>query len=82
MDPIQKALAELRAIPTRQAEPAEEPATNCCDGSRRSYNRHKRYGEEACAESKAAAAAYMAAYVERTGGYAAVQARRRRRAAA
>ncbi|MFD5798644.1 hypothetical protein ACFWIO_34960 [Streptomyces diastatochromogenes] len=70
MDPIQRALAELRAITPRPATPAEpEPATpSCCTGDRRGYQWHQRTGNlPACPESKAAAKAYMNDYCARTG---------------
>lgn len=75
MDPIQKALADLRATPTTPTPTTV--ATSCCDGSRRGYKRHTRRGEEACPESKAAAAAYMRDYYDRTGRWAGRQARHR-----
>ncbi|MEV6737918.1 hypothetical protein AB0N14_13685 [Streptomyces sp. NPDC051104] len=87
MDPIQRALAELRAIPTTKptSQPEPEPTTpSCCSGDRRGYQWHQRTGNlPACKESKAANTAYMRPYMRdydnrtgRTGG------KRRRGAAA
>jgi hypothetical protein len=78
MDPVQRALAELRAIPSKPtAEDAPESATpSCCSGDRRGYQWHQRTGNlPACPESKAANASYMRPYMRdyddrtgRTGG--------------
>jgi hypothetical protein len=73
MDPIQRALAELRAVPMKdQASADPEPATpSCCTGDRRGYQWHQRNGVPACPESKAANATYMRPYMrdydDRTG---------------
>lgn len=68
MDPIQRALAELRAIPTKPTTPPEPATPSCCTGDRRGYQWHQRtHTLPACEESKAAAAAYMNDYCARTG---------------
>ena len=69
MDPIERALAELRAIPTKELAPAAQDTTpSCCTGDRRGYQWHQRTKTlPACEESKAAAAAYMHEYCARTG---------------
>lgn len=80
MDPIQRALAELRAITTtEQPAPAEtEPVTpSCCTGDRRGYQWHQRTGNlPACEASKADATAYMREYYDRTGRYEGLKRRR------
>ena len=74
---IERALAELRAVPTKPAaQPAPKPATpSCCTGDRRGYQWHQRNGIPACKESKAANTDYMRPYMRdydartgRTGG--------------
>lgn len=68
MDPIQRALAELRAIPITAAAGPEPATPSCCTGDRRGYQWHQRTKNlPACEESKAAAAAYMNDYCARTG---------------
>ncbi|MFJ4926880.1 hypothetical protein [Streptomyces sp. NPDC088736] len=69
MDPIQRALADLRAITTKnEPDPAPEPTgPSCCNGKRTGYQWHQRTQTlPACEESRAAAAAYMAEYYSRT----------------
>lgn len=66
MDPIQRALAELRAIPTKAQASAEQEHTtpNCCTGDRRGYQWHQRTGNlPACQQSKDANTAYMRPYM-------------------
>ena len=68
MDPIERALAELRAVPmksTARPEPEPELATpSCCSGDRRGYQWHQRTGNlPACPESRAANSAYMRPYM-------------------
>ncbi|KFG02759.1 hypothetical protein IQ62_00105 [Streptomyces scabiei] len=77
MDPIQKALAELRAIPMSRPKTVEEPpGPACCTGDRRGYQWHQRTKNlPACAESQAAAAAYMRDYAARRGGWQGLQRR-------
>lgn len=82
MDPIQRALAELRAIPVKaQAVQAESDKPSCCSGDRRGYQWHQRTGNlPACAASRADAKAYMREYYDRAGRYAGLK--RRQEAAA
>lgn len=68
---IEQALAELRAIPTRQAPcstPEPRSPEGCCAGDRRGYQWHQRTGTlPACATSLDANRAYMNAYQRGTG---------------
>lgn len=72
MDPIQRALAELRAITTSgQVVPeSEQTPPACCNGERTGYQWHIRNKIPACETSKQAAAAYMRERYDRTGRYA------------
>jgi hypothetical protein len=74
MDPIERALAELRTIPMKDQAEQEQPAdqSSCCTGDRRGYQWHQRTGNlPACQESKTANASYMRPYMrdydDRTG---------------
>ncbi|MFE5628447.1 hypothetical protein [Streptomyces sp. NPDC056543] len=71
LDPIQRALAELRAIPTstgQQPNPDAPVLPPCCTGDRRGYQLHQRTGNlPACEASTQAAAAYMRDYYDRSG---------------
>lgn len=70
MDPIQRALAELRAITTSGQPKPSEARPSCCNGERTGYQWHIRNKIPACKTSRQAAAAYMRERYDRTGRYA------------
>ena len=68
LDPIQRALAEIRAIPTTPKPQPTPDSPPCCTGDRRGYQLHQRTGDlPACEASTQAAAAYMRDYYNRSG---------------
>jgi hypothetical protein len=81
---IDRALAELRAIPTRQTPPKTPDVGSpegCCTGDRPGYQWHQRTGTlPACAASLEANRAYMNTYQRGTGRT--TRAGRRKRVAA
>lgn len=64
--PVERALAELRAIPMRKTspEPQSTAPEGCCSGDRRGYQWHQRSGNlPACPASHEAAIAYGREYL-------------------
>jgi hypothetical protein len=66
---IERALAELRAVPMRESstEPQSQGPDNCCSGDRPGYQWHQRNNVPACEASRLANRAYMNDYQRSTG---------------
>lgn len=69
---IARVLADIRAIPHADPDPAAYPGTApsaCCAGDYAAYQRHIWHKEEPCEASRAANRAYGAAYRAAHPGY-------------